>query len=71
MFASALPESMMARMGRIHVGTPLAIKSRKALLETIRPTQRRFLRADTGDLPEMPAAPPEPRRVSLTLQAGV
>lgn len=63
MFASALPESAMARLGKIHVGTPLAIKDRKALLETIRPSQRRYLRADTGDLPEMPAA--EPRRLHL------
>src|SRR5262245_57118104 len=51
MFASALPESAMARMGKIHVGRPIEIKSRKALLETVRPSQRRFLRADTGDLP--------------------
>jgi radical SAM superfamily enzyme YgiQ (UPF0313 family) len=71
MFASALPESAMARMGKIHVGTPLAIKDRKALLETIRPAQRRFLRADTGDLPETPVAPPEPRRMALTLQQGL
>ena len=64
MFASALPESLMARMGRIHVGAPIAIKDRRALLETIRPPQRRFLRADTGDLPEMPPAA-EPRRLAL------
>jgi radical SAM superfamily enzyme YgiQ (UPF0313 family) len=56
MFASALPESMMERMGKIYVGRPLVIKSRKELLASIRPNQRRFLRADTGDLPEMPAA---------------
>jgi radical SAM superfamily enzyme YgiQ (UPF0313 family) len=68
MFASAMPESAMARLGKIHVGRPLMIKDRKALLETVRPPQRRFLRADAGDLPEMPAAP-EPRRVSLTLHA--
>jgi radical SAM superfamily enzyme YgiQ (UPF0313 family) len=46
MFASAMPESMMAKMGRIHVGTPLPIKTRKDLLDTIRPAQRRYLRAD-------------------------
>jgi radical SAM superfamily enzyme YgiQ (UPF0313 family) len=46
MFASAMPESMMAKLGKIHVGTPLAIKTRKDLLDTIRPTQRRYLRAD-------------------------
>jgi hypothetical protein len=55
MFASALPESAMKRLGKIHVGDPLTIKDRKALLETLRPGHRRFLRADTGDLPAMPA----------------
>ena len=51
MFASALPESLMARMGKIYLGRPLAIKTRKELLATIKPAQRVFLRADTGDLP--------------------
>jgi hypothetical protein len=41
----------MGRMGKIYLGRPLAIKSRRELLETVRPNQRRFLRADTGDLP--------------------
>src|SRR5499427_3364990 len=44
MFASALPESAMARLGKIHIGRPLAIRDRKALLETIRPSHRRYLR---------------------------
>jgi hypothetical protein len=64
MFASALPESAMGRLGKIHVGRPLAIKSRKALLESVRPTQRQHLRADTGDVPEIPAAP-EIRRLRM------
>jgi len=51
MFASALPEDMMARMGRIYVGKPLKTKSRKELLELIRPNQQQFLREDCGDLP--------------------
>ncbi|HET9269740.1 MAG TPA: radical SAM protein [Vicinamibacterales bacterium] len=51
MFASAFPESLMGRMGKIYLGRPLAIKSRRELLATIRPNQRKFLRADTGDLP--------------------
>jgi hypothetical protein len=51
MFASALPESLMDRMGKIYVGRPITIKSRRELLATIRPNQRKFLRADTGDLP--------------------
>jgi hypothetical protein len=68
MFASAMPEAAMAKMGKIHVGTPLAIKDRKTLLASVRTAQRRFLRADTGDLPEMP--PPEAKRVPLTLRAS-
>ena len=55
MFASAFPESLMGKMGKIYLGRPIKIKTRKELLATIRPNQRRFLRADTGDLPE-----PEP-----------
>src|SRR4029450_11233316 len=71
MFASALPEAMMARMGKIHVGTPLAIKDRKGLLEAIRPAQRGPPRAAPGDLPETPAIPPAPRRMPLAVQQGV
>jgi radical SAM superfamily enzyme YgiQ (UPF0313 family) len=56
MFASAFPESLMERMGKIYIGRPLAIKSRKELLATIRPNQWQFLRADTGDLPVAAAA---------------
>ncbi len=52
MFASALPESLMGKMGKIYLGRPLAIKSRSELLATVRPNHRRFFRADTGDLPE-------------------
>jgi hypothetical protein len=52
MFASAMPESLMVRMGKLHQGRRLPIKTRQELLATIRPTQRRFIRADTGDLPE-------------------
>jgi len=66
-FASALPESVMAKMGKIYPGMPLTIKTRKELLETIRPSHRKFLRADTGDLPEIPITP-EIRRLPLTLQ---
>ncbi len=52
MFASALPESLMAKMGKIYMGKPLPIKTRKELLETIRPSMRKYLRPDTGDMPE-------------------
>ncbi len=52
LFAGALPEKWMARMGKIYPGTPLKIKSRKELLATIRPQLQKYLRADTGDVPE-------------------
>ena len=57
MFAGALPEAMMAKMGRIYLGRPLRIKTRKELLETVKPHLHQFLRPDTGDMPEMPDTP--------------
>jgi hypothetical protein len=59
MFASALPESLMAKMGKIYVGKPLKIKTRKELLATIKPSMRQYLRPDTGDMPD-DFVPPQP-----------
>jgi len=39
-------------MGKIYMGKPLEIKSRKGLIAKIRPRFWKFLRADAGDLPE-------------------
>jgi hypothetical protein len=52
MFASALPEKMMVKMGKIYQGKPLKTKTRKELLSTIRPNQWQYLREDCGDLPD-------------------
>jgi hypothetical protein len=52
MFAGALPESLIVRMGKLYPGRPLSIKSRRDLLARIRPSQRQFIRTDTGDLPD-------------------
>jgi hypothetical protein len=75
MFASALPEALMGKMGRIHVGRPLPIKTRKELLETIKPSMRKYLREDTGDMPPgfTPAPPPPPSRrvIALTPHSAV
>jgi hypothetical protein len=62
-FASALPEDLMGRMGKIYTGKPIKIKTRAELLQTVRPHQWRFLRDDNGDVPkgapaEAPAMPP-------------
>ena len=68
MFASALPERVMARAGKIYLGRPLKIKTRKELLATIKPSMRRFLRADTGDMPDdMGPALNDPRIISLAV----
>jgi radical SAM superfamily enzyme YgiQ (UPF0313 family) len=52
LFASALPESLMARLGKIYRGKPLAVKSRKELLATVKRPHWKFLRPDNGDLPD-------------------
>jgi hypothetical protein len=52
MFASAVPEKMMVKMGKIYRGKPLKTKTRKELLSTIRPNQWQYLREDCGDLPD-------------------
>jgi hypothetical protein len=60
MFAGVAPERILKRFGKLHVGRPLTIRSRKELLTTIKPHQWRHLRPDTGDLPDgYTAAPPE------------
>ena len=48
----------MAKMGKIYLGKPLTIKTRKELLATIKPAMRQFVRADTGDIPDDFASPP-------------
>jgi hypothetical protein len=69
MFANALPEKLMAKMGKIHMGRPMKIKTRRELLATVKPHQHQFLRPDTGDMPEPPAADklPPPQRSYISL----
>jgi radical SAM superfamily enzyme YgiQ (UPF0313 family) len=62
LFASALPERLMVRMGKIYPGKPLKIKSRRELLAAIRPQFWKNLRRDTGDLPDIR----EPERLRPT-----
>jgi radical SAM superfamily enzyme YgiQ (UPF0313 family) len=64
MFASALPEKLMGRMNKIHVGRPMKVKTRKELLSTIKPHLWQHLRADNGDLPEGTPTP-APRRLVM------
>jgi radical SAM superfamily enzyme YgiQ (UPF0313 family) len=57
-FASALPEKWMAAMGKIYIGKPMEIKTRKQLLQTVKPAHWKYLRADNGDMPEGVAPAP-------------
>jgi hypothetical protein len=42
----------MARLGKIYRGKPMAVKSRKELLATVKPQHWKYLRPDNGDLPD-------------------
>jgi hypothetical protein len=72
LFTSAMPEALMAKMGKIHLGRPLAIKSRRELLAAVKPHQRVFLRPDTGDVePEIrPSGPAGPKFLNVVAHAS-
>jgi len=55
MFASAAPEKLMEKMGKIYVGKPMKTKNRRELIASMRPNYLKYLRADNGDLPKMPS----------------
>ena len=67
MFANALPEKVLAKLGKIYYGKPLKTKNRKELLATLRKSYWKYLREDCGDLPEgwTPPPPPQPKPDSL------
>jgi len=56
MFAGVAPERILQRIGKIHVGKPLAAKSRRELIASLRPNYLKHLRADNGDLPAVPSS---------------
>lgn len=52
MFSGVMSEKRLEKMGKIYVGKPMQTKGRQELIATLRPKQMRFIREDTGDLPE-------------------
>jgi hypothetical protein len=64
MFASVMSERVMGKLGKIYVNRPLAIKTRKELLASIKPHQWQYLREDTGDVPTGGPAP-TPQRIIM------
>ncbi len=61
MFASALPERWMERLGKIYIGKPLKAKSRKELIASVKPNYWQYFRADNGDLPDGYTPPARPQ----------
>jgi hypothetical protein len=60
MFASALPEKWMERLGKIYIGKPLKTKTRTELIASVKPHYWQYFRADNGDLPEGYTPPSRP-----------
>ncbi len=71
MFAGLAPEKLLDMMGKIYLGKPIKVKTRKELLATLKPHHLRHMRPDNGDLPEgfeqMIASAPPAGRVDVTL----
>jgi radical SAM superfamily enzyme YgiQ (UPF0313 family) len=74
MFANALPEKLMMKMGKLYEPKPLNVKSRKELLATVKRQHWRYLRADNGDLPDEfdpSSEPPPPNAQELRVLPSV
>ena len=63
MFCSALPESFVYATAPLYKGRPIRVKTRAALLASIKPGYWKYLRQDTGDIPRAPEAPPVEREL--------
>ncbi len=53
MFSNVMPESWMVKMGKLYEGRPLQIRTRAELLDTIKPSQRRYLRDEEEAQPAL------------------
>jgi radical SAM superfamily enzyme YgiQ (UPF0313 family) len=69
LFSGALPEKVLARMGKIYLGRPLKTKSRRELIASLKPHYWQYLRPDNGDLPE--GYTPRSRPVTRTSEEGL
>jgi radical SAM superfamily enzyme YgiQ (UPF0313 family) len=60
MFSGAVPEKLLAWMGKIYIGKPLKTKTRKELIASVKPHYLQYFHADNGDLPDHYTPPPQP-----------
>jgi radical SAM family protein len=65
MFSGAISEKNLKRMGKIYMGKPVKVKTRKELIATLRPNDWQYLRADNGDLPDGYSPPRDPNAIHL------
>ncbi|HSF14091.1 MAG TPA: radical SAM protein [Vicinamibacteria bacterium] len=59
-FSGVFPERWMQRWGKLHRPRPLKLKTRAELLRSLRPSYWKYLRADTGDVPDATATATQP-----------
>lgn len=72
MFSGAVSEKTLALLGKIYLGKPMKTKSRKELIQGVRPNYWPYFRADNGDLPEEFAnGSPEPKRDATAISAAL
>ena len=66
MFSGAISEKNLNRMGKIYMGKPIKVKTRKELIASLKPNDWQYLRGDNGDLPEGYAPPTDPNTIPLS-----
>ncbi len=52
MFSGAMSEKRLAKKGKIYMGQPIEVMTRKELIATLKPNMLKHMRADCGDLPD-------------------
>jgi hypothetical protein len=52
MFSGLFSEKFLKKMGKIYIGQPLQTKSRKELIDTLKPGYLQYLHPENGDMPE-------------------
>jgi len=68
MFSDLVSERRLERMGKIYIGRPMKTKTRRELIAGLKPHHLQYLRADNGDLPDLPVLTrPTAARIQVTV----
>jgi len=69
MFSDLVSERRLERMGKIYIGRPMKTKTRRELIAGLKPHHLQYLRADNGDLPDLPVLTrPTAARIQVTVR---